>query len=75
MAVDQPEKKFPVKMGSGGKALRHFEVINDIDAYGLEDDDDDMEPMDLGPTKKTGEQKEAIYKAVSSNMLFRNLAK
>ena len=57
------------------KELRHFEAIGDIDAYGLEDDDTDMEPESLGPTEKSMEQCEAIYKAVSSNMLFRNLQK
>ena len=57
------------------KELRHFEAIGDIDAYGLEDDDTDMEPDSLGPTEKSMEQCEAIYKAVSSNMLFRNLQK
>eukprot|EP00951_Prasinocladus_malaysianus_P047443 scaffold650488_cov56-Prasinocladus_malaysianus.AAC.1 len=56
------------------KELRHFEVINDLDAYGLEDEDDDLEPENLGPTEKTGEQVEDIFRAVSSNMLFRNLA-
>jgi len=72
MAVDSPE---PKKSKAGGKPLRHFEVINDIDAYGLEDDTAEMDPTELGPIDKGVEDVNKIIKAVSSNMLFRNLGK
>jgi len=76
MVVDSPgTSQGGNNRGVSKQPLRHFEVINDLDAYGLGDEDDDTEPLNLGPTEKTSDQIDNIYKAVSSNMLFRNLAK
>jgi hypothetical protein len=72
MAVDA---KPPAQSASEKKkALRHFQAI-DIDAYGLDDEDKDDDPIDMTAADKEPDQVEDIFKAVSSNMLFRNLAK
>eukprot|EP00873_Tetraselmis_striata_P010721 jgi/Tetstr1/430985/TSEL_020739.t2 len=72
--MEVEEKSSMQKAADKKKSLRHFSAI-DIDAYGLEDEDDDAIPEGLEATDKEPEQIDSIFDAVSSNMLFRNLAK